>query len=131
MKIVLTGGGTGGHFYPGFALAQELRARGWQALFIVKKDPTLTEAQVRGRPVPGVNPIAWLIWHAMRLEDVCVNRFVFDRQGRLLACEHRTRRVTRRRRSCGTKGSVALEQKTENASPRARAKRRSRGASAR
>src|SRR5260370_17139520 len=39
----------------------------------------LTEAQVRGRPVPGVNPIAWLIWHAMRVEDVCVNRFVLDR----------------------------------------------------
>lgn len=39
----------------------------------------LTEAQVRGRPVPGVNPVAWLIWHAMRIEDVCVNRFVLDR----------------------------------------------------
>jgi hypothetical protein len=39
----------------------------------------LTEAQVRGRPVPGVNPIAWLVWHAMRIEDVCVNRFVLDR----------------------------------------------------
>lgn len=39
----------------------------------------LTEAQVRGRPVPGVNPVAWLIWHAMRVEDVCVNRFVLDR----------------------------------------------------
>jgi hypothetical protein len=39
----------------------------------------LTEAEVRGRPVPGVNPVAWLIWHAMRVEDVCVNRFVLDR----------------------------------------------------
>lgn len=39
----------------------------------------LTEAQVRGRPVPGINPVAWLIWHAMRVEDVCVNRFVLDR----------------------------------------------------
>ncbi|HSL52649.1 MAG TPA: DinB family protein [Candidatus Deferrimicrobiaceae bacterium] len=39
----------------------------------------LTDAQVRGRPVPGVNPVAWLIWHAMRVEDVCVNRFVLDR----------------------------------------------------
>jgi len=39
----------------------------------------LTPEQVRGRPVPGVNPIAWLIWHAMRVEDVCVNRFVADR----------------------------------------------------
>ena len=39
----------------------------------------LTETQVRGRPVPGTNPVAWLIWHAMRVEDVCVNRFVLDR----------------------------------------------------
>lgn len=39
----------------------------------------LSESQVRGRPVRGVNPVAWLIWHAMRVEDVCVNRFVLDR----------------------------------------------------
>ena len=39
----------------------------------------LTEAQLRGRPVPGVNPVAWLLWHAMRIEDVCVNRFLADR----------------------------------------------------
>ena len=39
----------------------------------------LTPEQVRGRPVAGVNPIAWLIWHAMRIEDVCINRFVADR----------------------------------------------------
>ena len=39
----------------------------------------LSEAQVRGRPVPHVNTIAWLLWHAMRIEDICVNRFVTDR----------------------------------------------------
>jgi hypothetical protein len=38
----------------------------------------LTDAQVRGRPHPGVNTIAWLIWHAARIEDVGVNRFVVD-----------------------------------------------------
>lgn len=38
----------------------------------------LTEAQVRGRPHPGVNTIAWLMWHAARVEDVGVNRFVVD-----------------------------------------------------
>ena len=26
---------------------------------------TLTEAQLRGRPVSGVNTVAWLLWHAM------------------------------------------------------------------
>jgi hypothetical protein len=40
---------------------------------------TLTDAQLRGRPVPGVNPVAWLLWHAIRIEDVCVNRFLADR----------------------------------------------------
>ena len=38
----------------------------------------LTEAQVRGRPHAGVNTIAWLMWHAARVEDVGVNRFVVD-----------------------------------------------------
>lgn len=48
--------------------------------FLVDDLPdTLTEAQLRGRPVPGVNPVAWLLWHAMRIEDVCINRFVIDR----------------------------------------------------
>lgn len=37
-RIVIASGGTGGHFYPGFALAVELRTRGWQPLFLVKKD---------------------------------------------------------------------------------------------
>jgi hypothetical protein len=39
----------------------------------------LTDPQLRGRPVPGVNTVAWLLWHAMRVEDVCVNRFLVDR----------------------------------------------------
>jgi DinB family protein len=38
----------------------------------------LTEAQIRGRPRPGMNPIAWLLWHAARIEDVGVNRFITD-----------------------------------------------------
>jgi hypothetical protein len=48
--------------------------------FLVDDLPAaLTEAQLRGRPVPGVNTVAWLLWHAMRIEDVCVNRFLADR----------------------------------------------------
>jgi len=38
----------------------------------------LTEQQVRTRPHPGVNTVAWLIWHAARVEDVGVNRFITD-----------------------------------------------------
>ena len=47
-RVLIGSGGTGGHFYPGFALAQELRARVWQTLFLVKKEdlarPALEEA---------------------------------------------------------------------------------------
>ena len=47
-RAVIASGGTGGHFYPGFALAVELRRRGWETLFLVKKDdiarPALEEA---------------------------------------------------------------------------------------
>ncbi len=39
----------------------------------------LTEEQVRTRPQPRVNTVAWLIWHAARVEDVGVNRFITDR----------------------------------------------------
>jgi len=39
----------------------------------------LTERQMRGRPHPGVNSVAWLLWHMARVEDVGVNRFVVDR----------------------------------------------------
>jgi hypothetical protein len=38
----------------------------------------LTEQQIRARPHPRVNPVAWLIWHAARVEDVGVNRFITD-----------------------------------------------------
>lgn len=38
----------------------------------------LSDAQVRGRPVPRVNTIAWLLWHMARIEDVGVNRFLTD-----------------------------------------------------
>jgi DinB superfamily len=38
----------------------------------------LSDAQVRGRATPGVNTIAWLLWHMARIEDVGVNRFFVD-----------------------------------------------------
>jgi hypothetical protein len=38
----------------------------------------LTDAQVRARP-HGLNSVAWLVWHATRVEDAAVNCFVTDR----------------------------------------------------
>jgi hypothetical protein len=40
---------------------------------------SLSEAQLRARPHPGVNTIAWLLWHSARIEDVALNRFLTDR----------------------------------------------------
>jgi hypothetical protein len=39
----------------------------------------LTEDQWRRRPHAGVNPIAWLLWHSARVEDVGVNAFIGSR----------------------------------------------------
>lgn len=38
----------------------------------------LTDAQLRTRPHPAVNSVAWLFWHIARVEDLAINRFVGD-----------------------------------------------------
>jgi DinB superfamily len=38
----------------------------------------LSDEQARARP-HGLNSIAWLLWHAARVEDLAMNRFVADR----------------------------------------------------
>ncbi|MEF3280108.1 MAG: UDP-N-acetylglucosamine--N-acetylmuramyl-(pentapeptide) pyrophosphoryl-undecaprenol N-acetylglucosamine transferase [Elusimicrobiota bacterium] len=38
MKIVIAGGGTGGHFYPGYVIAKKLDSQGDEVVFIVKKN---------------------------------------------------------------------------------------------
>jgi hypothetical protein len=37
------------------------------------------EDLMRKRPHPGVNSIAWILWHLARVEDSGLNRFVVDR----------------------------------------------------
>ena len=38
----------------------------------------LSEGELRERPHPKANTIAWLVWHIARVEDIGVNRFVVD-----------------------------------------------------
>jgi len=59
----------------------------------------LSEAQLRARPHPGVNTVAWLLWHSARIEDVAVNRFLSDRPQVL---EDWLERLAVRRRDVGT-----------------------------
>ena len=42
-RFLIASGGTGGHFYPGFALGKQLRKQGMQVLFIVRKNDPATQ----------------------------------------------------------------------------------------
>src|SRR5579859_4326055 len=46
-RIVIAGGGTGGHFYPGYVLGKALREKGWEALFVVRKGDSAVETLQR------------------------------------------------------------------------------------
>lgn len=56
-----------------------IRYREFHGSFVDDLQAGLTPSQIRGRPQPGVNPIAWTIWHSARIEDVGVNAFIADR----------------------------------------------------
>lgn len=47
-KIIIAAGGTGGHLYPGLALAQELRQRGYEPEFVLRKGDAGREILERG-----------------------------------------------------------------------------------
>lgn len=42
-RCLVAAGGTGGHFYPGLVAAQELRRRGWEVCFLVRRDDPARE----------------------------------------------------------------------------------------
>ncbi|TBR17472.1 UDP-N-acetylglucosamine--N-acetylmuramyl-(pentapeptide) pyrophosphoryl-undecaprenol N-acetylglucosamine transferase [bacterium] len=51
MRALIASGGTGGHFYPGYALARELAARGHESLFLLRKgDPAGPRLDALGLP---------------------------------------------------------------------------------
>jgi UDP-N-acetylglucosamine--N-acetylmuramyl-(pentapeptide) pyrophosphoryl-undecaprenol N-acetylglucosamine transferase len=42
-RALIAAGGTGWHFYPGFVVAEELRRRGWEVCFLVRRDDPVRE----------------------------------------------------------------------------------------
>ena len=50
-RLLVACSGTGGHFYPGFALAREMKKRGWEPLFLVRTgDPAKSVLDKAGLP---------------------------------------------------------------------------------
>ena len=47
----------------------------------------LADEEIRRRPRPGANSIAWLLWHVARCEDVGVNALVAERPQLLLTSD--------------------------------------------
>ena len=48
-RFLIASGGTGGHFYPGFALGKALQAQGNKVLFVVRQnDPAISTISANG-----------------------------------------------------------------------------------
>jgi UDP-N-acetylglucosamine--N-acetylmuramyl-(pentapeptide) pyrophosphoryl-undecaprenol N-acetylglucosamine transferase len=91
-RIVISAGGTGGHFYPGLVLAQTLAKRGWQPLMLVRTGdaalPRLEQAglpavalDVRGlsrRPSLDWAVFSWKLAGALRLAGRILRDFTPD-----------------------------------------------------
>ncbi|HEY7138914.1 MAG TPA: DinB family protein [Methylomirabilota bacterium] len=73
----------------------------------------LTDAQARERP-HGLNSVAWLVWHATRVEDATVSRFVDDQPQVLTEGQWRDRLGVDRR----DVGSGMAEDEVESLSAR-------------
>lgn len=69
MRVAIACGGTGGHFYPGYALSRELKKRGHESLFLVRDgDPAretlaaldLPSVEIRLRGLSRRPSLSWL-----------------------------------------------------------------------
>jgi UDP-N-acetylglucosamine--N-acetylmuramyl-(pentapeptide) pyrophosphoryl-undecaprenol N-acetylglucosamine transferase len=84
-RVLIAAGGTGGHFYPGFVLAQALKERGWEPLFFLRSDdpaaPTLEKAgiacvEVRLRGMPRSPGLPLLLFFRDLARAVALSRRV-------------------------------------------------------
>jgi len=55
------------------------RHRDLHERFLPNLQDVLTEAELRRRPVEGLQPIVWLIWHIARVEDMGLSRFIWEK----------------------------------------------------
>lgn len=87
-RVLFAAGGTGGHFYPGLVAAQELRRRGWEACFLVRRDDPVrrkldlehipfVEVDLRGLPRSPSLELLSFPWRLLRAQRL-VNRVVKD-----------------------------------------------------
>lgn len=81
---IIAAGGTGGHFYPGYALGRELAARGHDVVFVIKKGSQsaklldtadLRYAEINPAPMPrGKNPFKWALFALKLLGGIWASR---------------------------------------------------------
>ncbi|MBK1883138.1 undecaprenyldiphospho-muramoylpentapeptide beta-N-acetylglucosaminyltransferase [Luteolibacter pohnpeiensis] len=93
LKILIACGGTGGHLFPGIAVAECLRARGHDALLLISEKKVDSEASAKythlkfervqavAKPPtlsPRMLPFLWKLWHAANHSKKLIRSFGAD-----------------------------------------------------